>query len=173
MGDEGEEEFIDDTDDVGEEEDIDEGDDLALEGEEVPEDAVEAEEEGKIEGVEEEVDADLEIDEEAIKDLVEPDTDVYEVQKVLERRKNLVLPNRLSKYELTAIIGYRAQQIAESAPPYIKVTEGMDPLSIAVQEFIENKIPLMIERPIPANKIGRFKYETYRLDELVNVIPFN
>ena len=29
--------------------------------------------------------------------------------------------NRLTKYELTAIIGYRAQQIAEGAPPYVKV----------------------------------------------------
>lgn len=103
--------------------------------------------------------------------------DVSHVQAIYEHRKKLLdaqrgIPNRLTKYELTAIIGFRAQQIAEGADPYFKVSEGTDPITIAIEEFEKNLIPLVIERPLPS-KLGRQKYETYRLDELINVIPLN
>jgi DNA-directed RNA polymerase subunit K/omega len=106
--------------------------------------------------------------------VLETDGDVADMKKIVDHRKKLIgissgVQNRLSKYELTAIIGFRAQQLAEGAPPYVKVRPGMDPISVAIDEFDHDLIPLVIERPIPANKIGRFKYETYRLDELLNV----
>jgi DNA-directed RNA polymerase subunit K len=79
---------------------------------------------------------------------------------------------RMTKYELTAIIGYRAQQLAEGAETYVPVSEGMDPIQIAINEFERGLIPLMIERPLPMGKICRFKYETYRLNELTNFMSY-
>ena len=75
----------------------------------------------------------------------------------------------LTKYELTAIIGFRAQQFTEGALPYIKPRAGMDPIAIALEEYDHNLIPLMVERPSPSNKIAQFKYASYRLDDLLNV----
>jgi len=163
----------DDFDDVGDE-DVEENEDV-MEGEEgeglIQDEDEDEEEEGPDESEEEP-------DEEFIKGLasvLETEGDVNDVQKIVEHRRKLVdtpiePPNRLTKYELAGIIGFRAQQLAENAPPYIKVQPGMDPISIAIQEFDHNLIPLMIERPIPSNKIGHFKYERYKLDELLNVL---
>jgi DNA-directed RNA polymerase subunit K len=182
----GDEEFFDQ--DFGEDEYADDDDVGADEPDEPVEGEVEGEaEEGDGTGQADDEDAgepeadesDGEPDEELIKGLasiLETESDVSDIQKIVDHRRKLAdmpsgLPNRLSKYELAAIIGFRAQQLAEGAPPYVKVLAGMDPISIAIAEFDHNLIPLMIERPIPSNKIGRFKYETYKLDELLNVLP--
>lgn len=163
--------------------DLDEGDDTEpageIDGEGEGETAVPAEEGEEGEGEGEGEGSESEPDEELIKGLasvIDDESDVADIQKIVEHRRKLAdrppdLPIRLTKYELTAIIGFRAQQLAEGAPPYVKVLPGMDPIGIAIEEFDCNLIPLVIERPIPANKIGRFKYETYKLDELLNVVP--
>lgn len=57
----------------------------------------------------------------------------------------------LSKYEYTALIGFRAQQIANNAKPFIKVEDGMSPIDIAEEEFkqLKDKFPFYIKRPLP------------------------
>jgi DNA-directed RNA polymerase subunit K/omega len=99
----------------------------------------------------------------------QPDDDLSDMAKLV-RGKQTTLP-RLTKFEQTAIIGYRAQQLAEGAPPYIVVENHKDAIGIALQEYAEGKIPLMVERPIPACKVGVFTYETYRLNELIDILP--
>lgn len=102
--------------------------------------------------------------------------DVSEIHKIIKHREKMLASveqeHRITKYELTAIIGFRAQQIAEGAPPYVSVKDGDDPIQIAIDEFDKGVIPLMIERPFPASKICRFKYETYRLGDLVNFMYY-
>lgn len=166
------------TPEPGKEEEEEEG----KEGEEVEEEAdEEVEEEGVAEEDETDCDPDGELEEELGKKLasvVTIESDVDELKTTIEQRKKMLdhmytvsqLPNRLSKYELTAIIGYRAQQIAEGAQPYVEVTDGMDAIAIAIKEFDHQVIPLMIDRPFPSNKIGHFKYSSYGLDELVNIL---
>ena len=100
-----------------------------------------------------------------------PDQDLEEMSSFIERRKTSDVPKRLSKYELTALIGYRAQQLAEGAPPYVVVKPGMDAIAIAIEEFVQGQMPLLIERPYPTNKMTHVKYEVFRLDELINLIP--
>lgn len=164
---------------------VDDGDDDPYDGDEDRdgdgEDDGEGDEEG--EGEEErETEGDGEGDEYAPEDgteeTIETDTDVIGLKKLVDRRQKLFdvtitkPPERLTKYELTAIIGFRAQSLAEGAPPYIQVHPDMDPIAIAIAEFDNNLIPLVIDRPFPSNKMGRFKYETYKLDELINTISY-
>jgi DNA-directed RNA polymerase subunit K/omega len=137
---------------------------LEEEGIEEEEEAEEGDEE---EVGEEEEEEELELDE----SIFVPDPDVEEVSHFVERRKTSDVPKRLTKYELTAIIGYRAQQLAEGAPSYVVVKTGMDAIAIAIEEFTQGVMPLLIERPYPTNKMTQVKYEAYRLDELINLIP--
>ena len=169
----------DEDEDEDEDEDASEGDESEEEEEETEEGEKIAVEEGEAEG---EVDEDLvaepeeETEIEEIASQGEVDSDLAEVQRTIEQRKKMLSPDvvsteppkRLTKYELTALIGFRAQQLAEGAPPYIVVSEGMDPISIAIAEFDRDLIPLVIEKPYPANRIGRFKYETCKLSELIH-----
>lgn len=102
--------------------------------------------------------------------------DVIEFQKMLNHHRKLCdqqtsVPNRITKYEMCAIIGFRAQQIAEGATPYVKANEGDDAITIAIEEFKHNLIPLEISRPYPSNKFGSFKYHAYKLGELINTNP--
>lgn len=140
------------------------------------EDEEEEEDEGD-EGDEEEIEVD-DLDEEESGDEVDldesifaPDPDLEEISSFVERRKTSDVPKRLTKYELTALIGYRAQQVAEGAPPYVVVKAGMDAIAIAIEEFVQGQMPLLIERPYPTNKMTHVKYEAFRLDELINLIP--
>jgi DNA-directed RNA polymerase subunit K/omega len=145
------------------------------------EDGEEAEEDGD---EEEEAAIGFEPDDEFLREKITglglgAESDVDQFHQIVDQRRKMVgttvtssmdPSHRLTKYELAAVIGYRAQQIAEGAQPYVKVAENTDPITIAIDEFDHNLIPFMIERPYPSNKIGRFKYETFRLDELTNVL---
>jgi DNA-directed RNA polymerase subunit K/omega len=59
-----------------------------------------------------------------------------------------------SKYEYTALLGMRAQQLAEGAKPLVS-TEGMIasapdfPVSLAKKEIVEQKLPFIIHRRLP------------------------
>ena len=59
-----------------------------------------------------------------------------------------------SKYEYTALLGSRAQQLAEGAKPLVGL-EGMntsDPRfvwKLAEREILEQKLPYIIRRPMP------------------------
>ena len=88
---------------------------------------------------------------------------------VIKQKQDFKTPNRLTKYELAGLIGFRAQQIAEGAPPYVDVGQLSDPSEIAVKELNEGVLIFLIERPLPSHKIGKFSYEARTLNELINV----
>jgi DNA-directed RNA polymerase subunit K/omega len=156
--DEGEDYFGDDDYDGSEEDDFDfeEEEEEPIEGEPEPEE----EEEKELGKIEEEYPSEA-----------EEDDDLTDFQKMLtlKQKQDTRTSNRLSKYELAAIIGFRAQQIAEGAPPYIDVGSLTDPSAMAAKELDEGLIPFTLERPLPSNKIGKFTYEIRQLDELINV----
>lgn len=54
---------------------------------------------------------------------------------------------KLTKYEIARIIGARALQISQGAPLLIPIKGVLDPVSIAMKELKENKIPINVERP--------------------------
>jgi DNA-directed RNA polymerases I, II, and III subunit RPABC2 len=59
-----------------------------------------------------------------------------------------------SKYEYTALLGTRAQQLAEGAKPLVSL-EGMIasapdfPVNLAKKEILEQKLPFIIHRRLP------------------------
>jgi len=55
---------------------------------------------------------------------------------------------RLTKYEVTKIIGIRAQQIACGSEPQVQ-SQSVDSLEIARQELKEGKIPMVLYREYP------------------------
>ena len=68
-------------------------------------------------------------------------------------------------YEMVAIIGTRAQQLANSAPPMIKIN-AKDVFTIALAELRERVIPYKIKRYLPGNRV-----EIFRLSELKFIYP--
>jgi DNA-directed RNA polymerase subunit K/omega len=52
----------------------------------------------------------------------------------------------LTKFELARIIGARALQLANGAPPLIEVKEGATAVSIAMEELELGVIPLVVLR---------------------------
>jgi DNA-directed RNA polymerase I, II, and III subunit RPABC2 len=68
----------------------------------------------------------------------------------------------ITKYERAKILGERAKQINAGATPFIEVNqEIIDGYSIALAEFEQKKVPMIIRRPLPN---GESEY--WRLDDL-------
>lgn len=99
------------------------------------------------------------------------DIDNFEIMITNKSKNNFRTKNCLTKYEFAAIVGYRAQQIAEGARPYVEVGKLIDPSLIAIKEINEGKCPLTIDRPLPSHRVGVYDYETRTLDELIHAIP--
>ena len=56
----------------------------------------------------------------------------------------------LTKYESTTVIGTRAEQIEQGAPPFIDLPDSViDSYTIAKMEFDAGVLPLIISRPLP------------------------
>ena len=55
----------------------------------------------------------------------------------------------LTKFEKIRVLGARATQISEGAPPAVDTTGLTDAMSIAKKELSENKLPLVIQRTYP------------------------
>jgi len=74
-------------------------------------------------------------------------------QSVEESTKRITLPY-YSKYEYTALLGMRAQQLAEGAKPLASL-EGLIasspdfPVNLAKKEILEQKLPFIIHRRLP------------------------
>lgn len=60
--------------------------------------------------------------------------------------------NKITKYELSNLIGKRATLLAHGAEPNIDVKPNMTIIEIAEEELRQNKLPLMIERSISNRK---------------------
>lgn len=61
--------------------------------------------------------------------------------------------NELTKFEIAKIIGTRATQLSQGAIPQIDITGLDNSYDIAMQEFKQNKIPFIIKRRYPRDKI--------------------
>ena len=69
----------------------------------------------------------------------------------------------LSVYEKTKILGFRSNQLAQGARPYVVVPEYVTAtLDIAKMELAERRLPYIIKRPMPH---GTFEY--WRLSDLM------
>jgi DNA-directed RNA polymerase I, II, and III subunit RPABC2 len=70
-----------------------------------------------------------------------------------QKGKRVTLPY-YSKYEYTALLGTRAQQLAEGAKPLVSL-EGLIasapdfPVNLAKKEILEQKLPFIIHRRLP------------------------
>jgi DNA-directed RNA polymerase subunit K/omega len=69
----------------------------------------------------------------------------------------------LTLYEKSKIVGFRAEQIAGGARPFVAVPDYMtDPRDIARMELEQRRLPYIIKRPLPN---GEFEY--WRLSDLM------
>jgi len=69
----------------------------------------------------------------------------------------------LSVYEKTKVLGFRANQLAQGAPPYITRPEHMTSVfEIAKLELEQRRLPYIIKRPMPD---GTFEY--WRMSDLM------
>lgn len=56
----------------------------------------------------------------------------------------------ISRFELAAVLGKRAEQLSHGAPPQIQLQDGIiDSMEIARMELDEKQIPFVIRRPLP------------------------
>ena len=76
-------------------------------------------------------------------------------------KKNNQTKPILSKYEKTSVIGLRAQQLANGAPPLINIPKHItSTIEIAEIELRQRKIPFIIRR-----KFGS-EYEYWKVEDL-------
>lgn len=69
----------------------------------------------------------------------------------------------LTQYEKTRILGFRTNQLAQGALPYVTVPEYVrNPIDIAKMELEQRRLPFIIKRPMPD---GTFEY--WRLSDLM------
>jgi len=76
-----------------------------------------------------------------------------------EKKEKLTNPY-ITKYEKARILGVRATQISMNSPVMVNTDGITDPLKIAIKEFQEKKIPLIIRRYLPSGE-----YEDWKLSE--------
>jgi DNA-directed RNA polymerase subunit K/omega len=86
--------------------------------------------------------------------------------------------NSLTKYEKTAALGVRAEQLRRGAHPYvdleIKDADGKvirvvnDEEEMAKMELGQGVLPLNFDRPIPSNTTNRPTYQTVSLKTLIH-----
>lgn len=66
----------------------------------------------------------------------------------------------ITKYERARILGVRATQISMNSPVMVDTNGLTDPLDIALKEYSEKKIPLIIRRHLPDKT-----YEDWKLSD--------
>ncbi len=71
----------------------------------------------------------------------------------------------LTKYEMTRIIGFRANQLSQGAQPFINVPDHVsDVREIARLELAAGRLPFILKRPLPDGT-----YEYWRLQDLLQI----
>lgn len=66
----------------------------------------------------------------------------------------------ITKYERARILGVRATQISMNSPVMIETNGLTDPLEIALEEYKQKKIPLLVRRHLPDKT-----YEDWKLTD--------
>lgn len=72
--------------------------------------------------------------------------------------------NLLTKFEKTRVISTRAEQIARGSAPTVQ-TDLTDPIAIAQEELLQNKIPIIIRRFVSEG--NEKKYEEWNVKDLI------
>lgn len=67
----------------------------------------------------------------------------------------------MTKYEKAKLFGIRMQQISTGAQPLVTITGKVSLKEIVKEEFLQNKLPLMIRRYLPDGTI-----EDWRISDL-------
>lgn len=84
-----------------------------------------------------------------------------EIKKNKVKSKTKIVPSLfgqiLTKYEKTALIGYRAQQIVSGADIYVVKYKNDSAIDIAERELRENKLPYYIQRHLPFGNVVNVK----------------
>ena len=81
----------------------------------------------------------------------------------LNKDTNHRSPPFLTQYEKTKIIGLRANQLSQSARPYIAVPEYVTSVwEIARMELAQRRLPFIVRRPMPNGN-----HEYWRLSDLL------
>ena len=102
---------------------------------------------------------------ETILDYSEKVTPMIAIQEVPPSGKDVGHKSQpfLSVYEKTKILGFRANQLAQGAPPYIERPEHVTSVfEIAKLELEQRRLPYIIKRPMPN---GTFEY--WRMSDLM------
>lgn len=68
----------------------------------------------------------------------------------------------MTKYERARVLGTRALQISMNAPVLVDLEGETDPLQIAIKEFNQKKIPLVVRRYLPDGS-----FEDWTCEELL------
>lgn len=76
--------------------------------------------------------------------------------------KQRVTLNRMTIYEKAHIIGVRAAQLSDDAPPFVDIGNLTDCIQIAKKELAERKLPFLIRRKLPDGST-----EDWSIDELL------
>lgn len=79
-----------------------------------------------------------------------------------DQPKQRITLNRMTIYEKAHIIGVRAAQLSDDAPPFVNVGDLTDCIQIAKKELAERKLPFIIRRKLPDGS-----YEDWPIDELL------
>jgi DNA-directed RNA polymerase I, II, and III subunit RPABC2 len=77
----------------------------------------------------------------------------------------VVTPRRLTKYELTGLIGMRVEQLNRGALPTVDVGDLTNVRDIAYKELREKKMPLMVSRPLPGGQIEILRVDDIEFDD--------
>lgn len=86
--------------------------------------------------------------------VVESDPNQVRTRRAADAAKKIPNEQRsttpyMTKYERARILGTRALQISLNAPPLVDLEGETDPLQIAMKEFSQKKIPLIVRRYLP------------------------
>ena len=69
-----------------------------------------------------------------------------------------ITPMRLTKFELTQLIGMRMEQLARGAPPTVPVDDDVhDVREIAMRELDGGTMPLLVQRRLPCGRVERLR----------------
>lgn len=120
--------------------------------------------------VEEDSDEIEELDDEEI--LVDNKISSNAIKKVvIINDEDKITSNYLNKYEIAKIILFRIQQIERGGKYFINCSNLTNARDIAVQELINKKCPLIIEREIDYDSVKNISYcERWKVNEMSLII---
>jgi len=84
------------------------------------------------------------------RDIIEANADHTPTEIISEKGKITIGPPVLTRFEKARIMGARALQLSQGAPPFIDIpAEAKTSLDIAMEELEQRIIPIVIKRVLP------------------------